>query len=111
MGQECPAQYGAAQDNVKPPLYSKELSPQDGPGSWKGLSSLRCGQLGTALRAAFLRVHCRDGGFLNPLVAGCVWPVSNSQGSAGRKPVSASQHEAKHGFHILRPGAQGALFE
>lgn len=75
------------------------MSPQDGPGSWKGLSSLRCSQLGAALRAAFLRVHCRDGGFLNPLVVGCVWPVSNSQGSAGRKPVSASQHEAKHGFH------------
>lgn len=106
MGWDCPAWYGVAQDNVKPPLNSKELSTQGSPGSGKGLGSLRCSQRGAALRAAFLRVHHADGGFLSPLVVGCVWPVSNSRGSAGRK------HEAKNGFHHTQTwGLRGALFE
>lgn len=95
---------------VEPPLNSTESSTHHGPGSWRGLCSLRGGQLGAALRAAFPRVHHTSGGFLSPLVVVCVWPVSNSQGSAGRKPAPASQHAAKNGFHHTQTWGLGGPF-
>lgn len=94
----CPAQYEA-----EPALNTGILL--RGPGSWKGLSSLRCGWLGAGPTGCYLEGYTKQmGGFLSSLVVGCVCPASNSQGSAGRRPASGSQYKAKSGFPAPSPG-------
>lgn len=58
------------------------------PGSLRGLSSLSGGRQVQA-SGCLPEGHRADGGFLSPPAAGNVWPVSNSPGSAGRKPAPA----------------------
>lgn len=96
------------QEEVLPALNTEESSFPGGPGSRKGLGSLRCGRLDVVFVGCLPEGEPKEGGFLTPLVVGHGWPASDSRGSAGRKPSSASQHKAKSRFrHTQTWGLSG----
>ena len=60
-----------------------------------------CGQLGAVFVGCLPEGVPNRRGFPDPSRGSHVWPVSNSRGSAGRKPASTSQHRTKGRFRRM----------